>query len=167
MDDSHELDNLGPAGPPGGVAPDGDPRRIRAPSHTIRADLHLELVATDDNATLLRHRFADWLAVDVPSEVLDDIVLAVYEALANATEHAYADHAGPVSLQAYRADDHLVVVVTDDGVWRAHTADPLRRRGIPMMRLLVPTVDIDRRVTGTTVRLRVDLPAAQPPAAAD
>lgn len=138
----------------------GDLARIRPPRRSVRADLHVDAVATDRNATRLRHELADWLAVDVPPEVLDDLVLAVYEAIANAAEHAYAGHPdgpGQMLLEAYRADDHVVVVVTDWGAWRTQPHDPSRRRGVPLMRLLTQDLDIERTSDGTVVHLSADI----------
>jgi anti-sigma regulatory factor (Ser/Thr protein kinase) len=55
---------------------------------------NLTTEATPHNAHQLRVRFQQWLQTlgAVPA-VVDDITLAVYEALANAAEHAYdRDH---------------------------------------------------------------------------
>lgn len=73
------------------------------PLDDIRPSLRAEAAATPRDAARLRHELAAWLALDVPDEPLEDLVLATYEAIANAAEHAYADHidtAGPVHAPA-------------------------------------------------------------------
>ena len=63
-------------------------------------------------------RVADRLAIDVTRELLDDLALAVYEAIANMTEHAYPDHAdghGPVRLAAHRSHDGVLITIADEG----------------------------------------------------
>jgi serine/threonine-protein kinase RsbW len=65
---------------------------------------------------------------------LEDLVLATYEAIANAAEHAYADHtdtAGPIHLHARRTSDCVIITVTDEGEWRIPTGQGFRSRGMP------------------------------------
>jgi Histidine kinase-like ATPase domain len=57
-----------------------------------RAPLTITAPADAATASLARQEFKAWLAIDVPAgELFDDLVLAVYEALANAVDHAYLD----------------------------------------------------------------------------
>lgn len=149
MDDSANTE-LGPA-----------PRWTRQQGVDIRAPLRCEVVATGHNATALRRRFHDWLAVDLPPAVVGDVVLAVYEAIVNAAEHAYADHAdgpGPVCLEAHRAADHLLITVSDQGHWRRPDAGGSRGRGIPLMRRLIQHTHTRCDHSGTVVHLRAELP---------
>jgi anti-sigma regulatory factor (Ser/Thr protein kinase) len=91
----------------------------------IRPPLHAEAVATSLDAARLRHELAGWLALDVFDEPLDDLVLATYEAIANAAEHAYADHphaAGLIRLSAHRSHNCVTVAVADEGKWRIRPA---------------------------------------------
>lgn len=127
------------------------------PTEDIRPPLRAEAVATAHNATALRRQFHDWLALDLPTYVVGDLVLAVYEAIANAAEHAYADHPpGSVQLEAHRAADHILIAVSDQGCWRAPTGDGSRGRGISLMRLLTHIhTRCDHR--GTVVHLRLEL----------
>jgi anti-sigma regulatory factor (Ser/Thr protein kinase) len=127
----------------------------------IRPPLTAEAVATAHDAARLRHELSAWLALDVPDEQLDDLVLAAYEAIANAAEHAYADStdgAGPIHLRAHRYDDCVCVCVVDEGRWRVRTGQRFRSRGLPLIRLLVSDVHIGPSRTGTTVHLRMWLP---------
>lgn len=131
-----------------------------------RAPLHVTGPATGPTAARARREFAAWLAVDLAAgDLFDDLVLVVYEALANAADHAYlgAD-TGPVVLLAQRSSNTVHITVSDRGTWRAPQAAPaLRGRGLALIRLLVPDVHIDRAAEGTTVHLRAALPA--PPTA--
>ncbi len=131
------------------------------PLDDIRPPLRAEAVATPQDAARLRHELATWLALDVPDEPLEDLILATYEAIANAAEHAYADHtsnAGPIHLHAHRTRDCVVITVTDEGKWRIPTGERFRSRGLALMHLLVPDVHIGPNHTGTAVHLRMWLP---------
>ncbi len=127
----------------------------------VRPALNISAGADASSATRLRRAFSAWLAVDVTGDQLDDLVLAVYEAVANTAEHAYADHpdrAGPVRLFARRSHAVLQVTIADDGRWRPPTGEPYRSRGLPLIRALVEDVHIDHTPTGTAVHLRAALP---------
>lgn len=134
------------------------PHWTRQPTEDIRPPLRAEAVATAHNATALRRQFHDWLALDLPTHVVGDLVLAVYEAIANAAEHAYADHPpGSVQLEAHRAADHILIAVSDQGRWRAPTGDGFRGRGISLMRLLTQNIHTRCDHRGTVVHLRLEL----------
>ncbi len=120
----------------------------------------MHVVATDRNASMARRRFRDWLTPDVSSDLLDDLVLAVYEAMANAVEHGYADQPdgpGPVLLLARRGSGQVQITVSDEGSWRAPTGQRFRGRGLPLMRLLTDDVHIVAGHGGTVVRLRAEV----------
>lgn len=146
----------------------------RAPD--IRAPLIVNGQADGPTASRARHEFEAWLAIDIPhGEVFDDLVLAVYETLANAADHAYLDSAtgpGSVALLARRSRTALHVTVVDHGTWRPRAAPrhpaaapAVRGRGLPLIRLLIRDVYIDTGSAGTTVHLRTPLPppAEHPP----
>lgn len=129
--------------------------------HDARAPLHLLGSATAREAARLRREFTTWLQLDVPADPLDDIVLAVYESLANATDHAYANHLddpGPIQLTARRSHDSVLIVVTDEGLWRIDTGGSFRGRGLALMRELVRDLHIASRHAGTIVYLRTPCP---------
>ncbi|HEX6405094.1 MAG TPA: ATP-binding protein [Pseudonocardiaceae bacterium] len=98
-----------------------------------------------------------------PAGQLDDIVLAVSEAVSNAAEHAYWDRPpGMIELSAGveitpGGQRRVTLVVRDHGHWRpAPRDDEGRRRGIPLMRACMDSVTIaqpDNRA-GTRVVLR-------------
>jgi anti-sigma regulatory factor (Ser/Thr protein kinase) len=82
-------------------------------------------------------------------------VLAVDEACANAVEHAYDGGDGEVVVELARNPDHEVVVrVHDDGRWRYGTANPMRGRGLGIIRAVVDECEIQTDDTGTTVLLK-------------
>ena len=63
----------------------------------VRSSLTIDYAATAKNIAAMRRVFAAWLAVDVRAgDLLNDLVLVVYEALANAVDHAYVDRPGDI-----------------------------------------------------------------------
>jgi serine/threonine-protein kinase RsbW len=125
----------------------------------------LQATADPTTAALVRSELGHWLRSTVVNhdQQVDDVLLAVYEAFANATEYAYLQHTTPgtVDVQA-RLDtdtDTLTVTVTDQGHWRPpqfETGDPaqrLRGRGIPLMKALASDASIRTTATGTEVCL--------------
>ncbi|MGB8995472.1 MAG: ATP-binding protein [Pseudonocardiaceae bacterium] len=130
------------------------PRRISEPFDDVRPPLRIHVVATDHNVSVARRRFRDWLVFDVSSNLLDDLVLVVHEAMANAVEHGYAEQpGGPVRLHARRGRGQVLITVSDEGRWRAPTGERYRGHGLPLMRLLTHDVDVVTGPGGTVVRL--------------
>lgn len=115
------------------------------------------------SAARTRTEFGVWLErhFTLGAERFSDLLLAVNEAIANATEFAYADapQNGTVDVSAaYDGDsDTLAVKVNDRGRWRhsiaAQRQHDLRGRGIPLMQALADDVTIDRTPRGTHVTL--------------
>lgn len=142
------------------------------PAPDVRAPLSITAPADGPTASRARHEFTAWLAIDLPAgEQFDDLVLAVYEMLANAADHAYVDSPtgpGPVRLRARRSRTALHLTVSDHGTWRPPAAPTSaadtpagRGRGLPLIRVLVLDVHVEAGPAGTTVHLRAPLP---PPA---
>lgn len=112
-----------------------------------------------------RNAFAQWLrehfALD--AERLNDVLLAVNEALTNAAEFAYVTSAESgtmaVTSRYDAADRRLVVVVSDHGTWLEKEPDGkpnTRGRGIQLMHALADRATIDREASGTRVQLEFD-----------
>ncbi|CAN5231911.1 ATP-binding protein [soil metagenome] len=110
----------------------------------------------------VREELGRWLQqkFDLDSIRLNDMVLAVYEAMANAAEFAYLAAAipGSVTLCAEHdpASSALTLTVVDTGRWRE--IDPNRRtlmrgRGLPLIKGLADQASIDTTDAGTTVRM--------------
>lgn len=105
-------------------------------------------------------------------EKIDDLKLAVSEACTNAIE-ARADRG--VAIRCFESDDRLEVTVADQGSGfdiselpdQPPVTDPQRLEferglGIPLMRSLVDELDISSSDEGTSVRLTVLCPSAEP-----
>lgn len=120
----------------------------------------------------LREEFSDWLRTnpELDDVRFSDVLLAVYEALSNAAEFAYANSPDrdTMTVQGHYSarTGSLTVTVVDQGQWRQ--GDPggqkmSRGRGIPLMRALADQADIEPSAQGTQVRLRFDNCAAAAP----
>lgn len=118
-------------------------------------------VATAASAAQLRDQFATWLREQGVSALqTNEILLAVYEALANCVDHAYADDLTPGTM-ALRADldpagGCLSICVTDHGTWRQPgPSRPRDRRGcgVALMHAMADHCTINGREDGTTVCL--------------
>ncbi|WP_016693396.1 ATP-binding protein [Rhodococcus rhodochrous] len=103
-----------------------------------------------------------WLAkLPLNEDRRQDILLASYEALANAVEHAYApdDAHGTLDYEAaYLPDEGEVVVrVVDHGSWHdAVDSDARRSRGhgLTLIRNLASDVQVSAGPKGTVVEMR-------------
>jgi serine phosphatase RsbU (regulator of sigma subunit)/anti-sigma regulatory factor (Ser/Thr protein kinase) len=102
----------------------------------------------------LRATLRRWLAAsDAAADEIEDITIAVNEAVQNAIEHGHAASPRPFEVELWRDEEEIVVTVRDRGRWREGSAAG-RGRGIPLMRALMTDVVIDRGPSGTTVTLR-------------
>jgi anti-sigma regulatory factor (Ser/Thr protein kinase) len=129
-----------------------------------------------DNADALtvarmRRELSQWLRTNLALDPdrLNDVLLAVNEALTNSAEFAYRGRPGTMTLQV-RYDSRnrtLLADVSDRGAWR--DVDPesqpnTRGRGIPLMRALADETEIVQSQEGTSVRMQFR-DCAQPAAA--
>jgi anti-sigma regulatory factor (Ser/Thr protein kinase) len=113
--------------------------------------------------TQLRHQLRDWAArLGLPQPDVDDLVLACYEAMVNAAEHAYRESPSTLDLRAVRTlDGHLVVTVRDHGSWRPEPLDPgSRGRGLLIIESLAHRSTIQPGPDGTAVHMQWRLPPA-------
>lgn len=118
-----------------------------------------DLPADAEGAADFRHQFTHWTDHTIPTtdQRRYDIVLATYEAVANAAEHAYAPGTdGTVTVTArYRPGTRtLDVTITDQGAWKTTEPDDSRGRGLLIIRALSDAEDIISGPTGTTVVLQ-------------
>lgn len=130
----------------------------RRPS-TIDHDQVLELAgeATPETARALRAQFEQWVqTVGAAAAVAGDLGQAVYEALANAAEHAYpTDHRNAViQLHAQVDADQVQITISDSGTWLPPSEPGYRGRGFAMMRYLANDVQVDPTPQGTAIQLR-------------
>jgi serine/threonine-protein kinase RsbW len=126
------------------------------------------IVADAQHAAKTRAEFGQWLAQHLRLDAirLSDLLLATYEALANAAEYAYlgSPDSGTMDLvgQYDPRLDRLVVTVDDRGIWYQRVpstdevASRLRGRGLPLMRVLADEATICSTGAGTQVRLAWD-----------
>jgi serine/threonine-protein kinase RsbW len=121
--------------------------------------LELSVAATPESAYRFRLRFSEWLdaTVSVDAERRSDIILAVYEAVANAAEHAYASQEAPGSI-GVRARvtpaGELEAAVTDTGTWKPGHSDQFRGRGLALLTALSDDSEVTTGPSGTAVTLR-------------
>lgn len=127
--------------------------------------MRLVLPADPVAPSVARHRLRHWLGEwQWPAVELEDIVLAVSEAVSNATEYAYLQEPpGLIDVHGVveatpGGQRRIVVVVRDHGHWRCPPIDDEnRRRGVPLMRACMDIVTIgspDDGGEGTCVALR-------------
>ena len=121
------------------------------------------------NASQMRAFVCDFLeGAKVPTHVIDEVLMAVGEVVANACRHGRADSGrGRVQLQCGRRDHGVVVCISDDGpgfdvdrILHAGVPDVLSQggRGFFLMRQLMDKVDVQSDHSGTTVILERNLP---------
>lgn len=109
----------------------------------------------------VRRRIGAWAsAAGMAAPVVDDIVLATYEALANVADHAYPDGGGEAWVEAGpAAPGELEVLVRDRGRWRPPPSDPgSRGHGMVLIAGLAERVTVRSTDAGTTVAMYWSLP---------
>ncbi len=126
---------------------------------------HRGVRADPSEIALLRGTMRSWLAgLPLDEDRRQDILLASYEALANAVEHAYtpSDPAATLDFEAtyHPADGQLHVLVADHGVWHDAPDDESRRsrgHGLTLIRNLTSEMVVERKPGGTVVDMRWSL----------
>lgn len=123
----------------------------------MSSSLHVELPADPGAAGRSRRVTGHWLAslcgVELPCETVQDLVLAVNEAVSNSVEHAYCDSGdGTVTVRGDTDGPRVRVEVSDRGSWQEPAADSgYRGRGLQMIEAVADDVRVDRGPGGTTV----------------
>lgn len=116
--------------------------------------------ATVDMVRQMRVCFQEWLWIlGAAADLVNDLGLAVYEALANVVDHAYPpdDPHRWVYLQARLHGDQLLITVTDHGCWRTSGESEYRGHGLAIMRSFTE-VYLHSTARGTTVQMRAAFP---------
>ncbi|GLW93420.1 ATP-binding protein [Actinokineospora globicatena] len=120
--------------------------------------LRVEVTARPEDIQVVRAALRSWLtARGVPHPLLDEIVLAVDEAVTNSVEHAYRGRPpGPVTLTATPEAATTRITITDHGTWREPTTPtdprlPIRGRGLTILRAIATRVTITPADPGTTI----------------
>ncbi len=133
--------------------------------------LRLELPAQPRRLAELRRAIQDWaVQAALDPRTLDDLQLAVGEAVSNAVEHAYRDAVVPGVVRvelAVDVDGRLRVRVEDDGAWQRPPDDRgFRGRGLEIVRNLSTAFELEPTAVGTVLRFALVRPDAEERAAA-
>lgn len=117
------------------------------------ADLELVLPTTQDGLVDMRRQLRTWLSEGkIGDDDTADTVLAVWEACANAVEHAQRPSRSSFGLRAMLDDaGRMRVEVRDSGQWKAGVGSGDRGLGLGLMRSLMDTVVVSPSDAGTTV----------------
>lgn len=131
------------------------------PGISAPAPLRVTLPADPASLAISRGQLRDWLtAVGLDAEATADVLLAVGEATANATEHAPVGATEPVNVTVTAAveGDTLLLTVFDTGRWKPATVSSGHRgHGIHLMNALVDSVELTTSQAGTTVSMSKEL----------
>jgi anti-sigma regulatory factor (Ser/Thr protein kinase) len=124
--------------------------RLDAPPVT----LDLILRAEPGSLVAVRRALGRWLrAAGVGDAEAYEIQVACGEACSNAITHAYPPGEAHFAVRASREGDELAIEVSDFGAWR-----PARGgaggRGLALIEQLTDSLEIDRGIAGTTVKMR-------------
>lgn len=124
-------------------------------------DLRLVVPMTQDGLVEMRHALRAWLPEgNIEADAAAEIVLAVWEACANAVEHAQRPSQPTFGLLVTLDDAGWIrVEVQDSGQWKPGGSSADRGLGLTLMRSLMETVELNTGDAGTTIVMerRVDL----------
>ncbi|GGU46308.1 SpoIIE family protein phosphatase [Streptomyces daghestanicus] len=119
------------------------------------APLDMAFPAESAQLAPVRKALRSWLAqCELPPHTVQNVLVAVGEACANAIEHGHRDAPGDtVRLRAEALVDDLRLTVADTGRWKTPQpeANAHRGRGVALMRALMHQVTITSGAAGTTV----------------
>jgi serine phosphatase RsbU (regulator of sigma subunit)/anti-sigma regulatory factor (Ser/Thr protein kinase) len=125
--------------------------------------LDLRLAGRFDSMDLLRDAMRAWLeGVDVDRSEREDIVLATWEACANAIEHAVEPQIDVVSVSAEVNDGFVRVIVSDSGRWAPPSTRENRGLGLRLIESLMTSVEVTETDQGTTVTLEKTVTSQAP-----
>ncbi|MER5854724.1 SpoIIE family protein phosphatase [Streptomyces sp900105245] len=123
------------------------------------APLKVSFPADASQLATMRGTLREWLdQFELPPNAVQNILVAVGEACANAIEHGHRHSPGAtVRLHAEVAVDRVHLTITDSGQWREPQPgrEPHRGRGIPLMRAMMHHVTIAHSLSGTTVDMQM------------
>ena len=115
-------------------------------------ELDLTVPADLGSMDLVRDALRAWLeGAPVGRTDAEDVVLATWEACANAIEHAVDPTERTVRVRASLDDSLIRVVVADTGAWAPYAVRRDRGLGLRLMRALASSVEVVQHTEGTTV----------------
>ena len=120
--------------------------------------LRLRLPSDLDSLDVVRDALRVWLETTAATPAdAEEIVLAAWEACANAVEHAQLPSADVIGFGAELHGTTVRISVEDTGGWAPETARDDRGLGLRLVRGLMSSVEIETNETGTRVVLEKDL----------
>ena len=129
----------------------------------LLAPLELTIPADPDALPFLRKELERWLdSAAVPDVDARDILLATWEAGANAIEHADAGDGAVVRVDAALSGDRVRIGVVDRGRWKEPEVRHDRGLGLRLIESLMASVDVERSPSGT--RVVMERPLTREPA---
>jgi serine phosphatase RsbU (regulator of sigma subunit)/anti-sigma regulatory factor (Ser/Thr protein kinase) len=129
--------------------------------------LDLQIHTDLDSMDLVRDALRSWLdGVDLDRAEVENVVLAAWEACANAIEHALEPTDEIVTIRAHVDDAHVRITVADTGRWASPSGPDGSGFGLKLIESLSTRSRISTAETGTTVTIEKVLtePAASTPA---
>jgi len=124
--------------------------------------LELTVPSRVDSLDIVRDALRIWLEGTSASPAdAHDLVLAAWEACANAVEHPHEPAGSHVCVRAQLSDGAVRVVVEDSGRWTQPAERSDRGLGLRLMHSLMSSVDIARNDEGTRVTLEKVLAGAE------
>ena len=120
--------------------------------------LDLRLPSEPGSLDVVREALRVWLErAPVTQAQAGEIVLAAWEACANAVEHAVAPRESTFSFTADLDDGVVRLAVRDTGSWSPERVRGDRGLGLQLMRSLMSSVDIESGESGTKVALEKEV----------
>jgi anti-sigma regulatory factor (Ser/Thr protein kinase) len=114
--------------------------------------LHLRIPADLGSLEIVRDALRIWLdPLPVPDDDKSDVVLATWEACANAVEHADSPSGALVDVFADVVDSSIRVRVQDSGTWAHPIVRSDRGLGLRLMHAVMTAVRVDTNEVGTSV----------------
>ena len=130
---------------------------------TLLAPLALTVPAAPESLPRVRAELERWLEdASVPEIDARDILLATWEAGANAIEHAGAAQGSVVRIDVTLSGDRVRIGVADAGRWKEPQERQDRGLGLRLIESLMTSVDVERGASGT--RVTMERPLTRGPA---
>ena len=119
---------------------------------SANAPFSLQFSRLPASLPFMRAELRGWLeGTDASGDEVADIVLASWEACANALEHPIAPVAAEISIDASAVAGTVCIAVKDSGLWLERPPRPERGLGLKLINGLMDKVEITRNGAGTVV----------------
>ncbi len=126
----------------------------------VSTSFRYELDGDRRHLRAMRARLRTWLgAYETDEAAVDELLLGVNEAAANAMEHAEpgVNDAAAIVVSARVEHGRILAEVVDRGTWRNAAPTSGRGRGLAVIGAVSDDLHVDRRRDGTTVRITKEL----------